>query len=61
VITDEGLVDDKNKITGLILQVEVAVRQKQDELSRLQVQLMNLGGALDYIQGNISKPKEEEK
>ena len=61
MITDKGLNEDKNRLTSLILQVEVAIQQKQQELNQLQAQLMNLSGALDYIQGNISKPKEGDK
>ena len=61
MITDKGLKEDKNEITDSIVQLQMAIQGKQQEINNLQAQLMQLTGALQYVSANISKPKEETK
>lgn len=58
MLTDKNLKADKEKISEKILQLEEAISQRQQELRRLETQLIRFGGVRDYIQDNISKPKE---
>lgn len=60
MITDKSLLRDKSEIQESILQLEMSLSQKQQEVSEIQTQLVKYTGALGYIMDNL-KPKEGAK